>query len=265
MIRACFTSLSPLAALIFSAAICFAAPDWDSVTADVVILGEYHDNPTHHAHQAAAISALAARAVVYEMLTPDEAATLASIARTPDAMRDATTGFDWSNIADYTEVLAASPVIIGAALPRSRMRDAFANGAASVFGDDAAAFGLTTALSDDEQAIREQMQFDAHCAAMPLAMMGGMVAAQRLRDAHFARTVLDALAAHGAPVVLITGNGHARTDWGVPVYLAQVRPELNMFSLGQGEGGAPPPGSFDHIDTSAAIPDRTDPCAAFGQ
>ncbi|MEL7092846.1 MAG: ChaN family lipoprotein [Pseudomonadota bacterium] len=253
-----------MAALIASAAFCMAAPDWDTVTADVVILGEYHDNPTHHATQAAALAALAPQVVVYEMLTPDEAASLTDVPRTADAMRAATTGFTWSNITDYADVLAASPVILGAALPRDQVRAAFTDGAAAVFGDAAAKYGLTTALPQDEQATREQMQFDAHCAAMPLAMMGGMVAAQRLRDAHFARTVLAALDTSGAPVVLITGNGHARTDWGVPLYLSRVRPDLAVYSLGQGEAGNSPTGTFDHIDVTAPTPARDDPCAVFG-
>ncbi|MEM6758992.1 MAG: ChaN family lipoprotein [Pseudomonadota bacterium] len=257
--------VSPWAALIASAAFCVASPDWDTVTADVVILGEYHDNPAHHAAQAAALTALAPTAVIYEMLTPDEASSLADAARSPVAMRDATQDFDWSNIADYSDVLAGSPIIVGAALTRAQMRGAFTDGAAAIFGDFAGTYGLTTALPEDEQTARENMQFDSHCEAMPLAMMGGMVEAQRLRDAHFARTVFDALDRYGAPVVLITGNGHARTDWGVPVYLAQVRPDLTVLSLGQGEGGTPPPGSFDHINTSAPIPDRADPCAIFSQ
>ena len=46
----------------------------DLPRADVVLLGEVHDNPAHHAFQAEAVAYLAPRALVFEMLTPAQAA-----------------------------------------------------------------------------------------------------------------------------------------------------------------------------------------------
>ncbi len=232
-------------------------------TDDVIILGEFHDNPTHHDRQASAIKEISPKAVVFEMLTPDEAVQLADVERAKDAMQAATEGFLWNNIADYAGVLAASPVILGTALSREEMRGAFSNGAASVFGDEAEIYGLTSALPEDELAARKQMQFQAHCEAMPLEMMGGMVEAQRLRDAAFARTVIEALDTYGAPVVLITGNGHARMDWGVPVYLENARPGVSVTSIAQGENGAAPDGVYTTALSDADPPERGDPCEAF--
>ena len=173
-------------------------------------------------------------------------------------------------------MLSASPVIVGAALSRDDVRAAFGDGAASVFGGQSALYGLTESLPAAEQglrqteslpaaeqAAREALQFDAHCGAMPLEMTGGMVEAQRLRDAAFARTVLGAIDTYGTPVVLITGNGHARTDWGVPAYLTRARPDLDVVAIGQGEDGVPPQGTFDAEIIDAPSPDRPDPCAAF--
>ena len=250
-------------ALLASAVLCAASIVWSEYTEDVVILGELHDNPTHHQRQHNAVNDIQPKAVVFEMLTPDEARQLADVPRTTAAMQAATDGFHWSNIADYAGVLARSPVIVGAALPREDMRAAFSDGAASVFGTDADVYGLTTPLPAAEQNTRELGQFDAHCAAMPREMMGGMVEAQRLRDAAFARAVIAAVDSYGVPVVLITGNGHARTDWGVPRYLAQVRPDLVVASVGQGEEGRAPAGQFTNLITDAPAPDRSDPCAAF--
>lgn len=252
-------------ALVSTAVFLLAATDWSDFSGDVLILGEFHDNPQHHATQAAAARVIMPKAVVFEMLTPEEAALLADVPRDPDSMTVATDGFHWSNIADYSGVLAASPVIVGAALSRSDMRAAFSDGAAKVFGSDADTFGLTEPLSDDEQAIRELAQFDAHCEAMPLEMMGGMVQAQRLRDAAFARTVLSALDAYGAPVILITGNGHARLDWGVPAYITRARPDVRVTSVGQGERQEPPEGVYSWTLNGARAPERGDPCAVFNQ
>ncbi|MDA7429301.1 ChaN family lipoprotein [Primorskyibacter aestuariivivens] len=239
-------------------------PVWaaGSFDADVVILGELHDNPGHHARQAALIREIAPRAVVFEMLTPDEAAMLDGVARDPEVMAGAAQDVAWFNMSDYAGVLVASPRILGAALPHEQVRQAFSNGAAAVFGEEADAYGLTEALSPEELEARKALQFAAHCEAMPMEMMGGMVEAQRLRDASFARSVLAVLDRYGAPVVLITGNGHARKDWGVPVYLARVQPGIAVFALGQGEPDQPPHGSFDQMATSDA-PERDDPCATF--
>ncbi len=77
-----------------------------------------------------------------------------------------------------------------------------------------------------------------------------------------AREALDAFDEVGGPVVVITGNGHARKDWGVPSYLAQVRPELRVVSLGQSEDGTLPEGGFDMIIDAPSV-ERDDPCAAF--
>lgn len=239
-------------------------PVWaaGSLHADVVVLGEYHDNPGHHARQADLIAEISPKAVVFEMLTPEEAEALDTTPRVVPAMMEGVKTVAWANMADYVGVLVASSRVKGAALPREQVRQAFSDGAAVVFGEEADLYGLQNAIAPDEFETRKALQFAAHCEAMPMEMMGGMIEAQRLRDASFARTVLKAVDTYGAPVVLITGNGHARTDWGVPSYLARVRPELTVHAVGQGEPDQSPRGTFDTVAESPA-PERNDPCEAF--
>ena len=43
---------------------------------DVFVLGEVHDNPAHHRHQARVLRAIAPAAVVFEMLQPQHVAAL---------------------------------------------------------------------------------------------------------------------------------------------------------------------------------------------
>ncbi|PKP83969.1 MAG: hypothetical protein CVT80_10830 [Alphaproteobacteria bacterium HGW-Alphaproteobacteria-2] len=155
--------------------------------ADAVLLGEVHDNPAHHANQARAAAALQPRAIVFEMLTPDQAARVTAENRDDAAALAEAVGWEgsgWPDFALYHPIITAAPgaAILGGALPRETVRRAFETDAATVFGAEAARYGLDRALPEAEQAAREAEQMAAHCDALPEAMLPGMVAAQRLRD-----------------------------------------------------------------------------------
>lgn len=228
--------------------ISFSAGAQSLPPADIYVLGEVHDNPTHHAEQARLVAEIAPRAVVFEQLTDEQADRI-----DPDTPRDPQvldrlldwSDSGWPDIAFYVPIMAASDAVI--------------IGAAGAPGD-LSAFGLEAALPPEEQAAREQLQADVHCGALPENLLPRFVARQRETDAQFAARTIAAFEAHGGPVVLIAGNGHARTDWGVPAAIARVRPELRVVAVVQGEGGATLPGD---IVLQAEAPAREDPCAAF--
>ena len=233
-----------------------------------MILGEIHDNPAHHRNQATALKAMRPAAVVFEMLDADQAKVADARAVSGQALGEAL-GWDdsgWPDFAMYQPVFDAvgDARIYGMAVPRDRLGAVFSDGAAVVFGGGAARFGLDRALPEPEQAAREAMQAEAHCDALPVEMLPGMVAAQRFRDAAFADTVLTALAETGGPVAVITGSGHARTDWGMPAALRLAAPDVRVLSLGQLEDDGTPPDAppFDlWLVTPPA--ERPDPCAAL--
>lgn len=235
--------------------------------ADVVILGEVHDNGLHHIGQAAAIAAIRPKAVVFEMLTLEQAAQI-----TPELLGDQVAlaaalewqASGWPDFALYYPVFAGldDVRVFGAARPRDEVRRSFSEGAAAVFGAGADVLGLAQDLPVDQLEQRMQEQFEAHCEAMPLEMMGGMVEAQRFRDAAFGDVVVRAFEAVGGPVVLIAGNGHARKDWGVPAVLAQVVPDLTVLTVAHLEAPVQDEPPFDlWLITPAAM--REDPCLAF--
>lgn len=235
--------------------------------ADVVILGEIHDNPSHHLWQAEAVQSLAPAAVVFEMLSPDQATQI-----TPEGLADPEslaevigwTDTGWPDFALYQPVFDAvgEAAIFGAALPYGDVRAAVSEGAAALFSGDASLYGLDQPLPEDQQTTREAMQAEAHCNALPVALLSGMVEAQRLRDAGFATRVLAALEETGGPVVLITGNGHARTDWAVPAMIALVAPDVAVISVGQFESELEGDIPFDLWRVTEPA-ERDDPCAAF--
>ncbi|MCV6598316.1 MAG: ChaN family lipoprotein [Mangrovicoccus sp.] len=240
----------------------------DLPAAQIYILGEVHDNGMHHDNQARALHALAPAAVVFEMLSPGQA-QMVNQAPIKDAALGAELGWEahgWPDFALYLPVFEAlgAAQIYGMDLPRDKLREVFGSPLPEVFGEDAARFGLDQPLPEDMQSAREAFQFTAHCDALPEDLLPGMVDAQRLRDAHFARITLQALAETGGPVAVITGSGHARQDWGMPAALALAAPDVTVLSIGQVEepGQEIPP--FD-LWLVTAPAEREDPCAAFAK
>ena len=219
--------------------------------ADVYILGEVHDNPAHHAVQAAMVAAIAPVAIVFEMLTDEQADRIG-----PDTPRDAATLgplLDWAE-SGWPAIEMYAPVMAAA-------------GVAPVFGaagapGDLSAFGLDEPLPPDQQALREDLQRAAHCDGLPEGMLPEFVGRQRHKDALFAARTIAAFDAAGGPVVLIAGNGHARKDWGVPAAIARVRPDIVVVSVVQSEPERETvPGDVALV--APAPEGRMDPCDAF--
>jgi uncharacterized iron-regulated protein len=236
-------------------------------SADVVILGEVHDNALHHLHQAQAVAAIRPKAIVLEMLTPEQAARADGLDLSDAVALEAAfewTGSGWPDFAFYHPILVAAPgaAIFGGALDRATLRRAFDEPLPVIFGAGAAEFGLTRVLEPADQAAREAIQLAAHCSALPPELLPGFVAAQRLRDAELARAVRDAVLATGGPVVLIAGSEHARRDVGVPAKLALAAPGLKVLSVGQMERDPGPAAPYDLWIVTEAAP-RSDPCAGF--
>jgi uncharacterized iron-regulated protein len=244
------------------------APPDTARAADVIFLGEIHDNPAHHEVQAAWVAALRPGAIVFEMLTEEQVARITPALRADRTALEAALQWEsagWPDFDMYFPIFAAAPDarIIAAAVPRDRLGALMAEDLAAVAGPEVTArFTLDRPLAPQDQAAREALQDAAHCDALPDDLLPRMVSVQRLRDAALAQAALVGLADEGGPVVVITGNGHARTDWGAPALLRQAAPEVLVFALGQSEAAVPPDGAFDHVLDAPAV-DRGDPCDAF--
>lgn len=237
-----------------------------ALEADIVIIGEVHDNPDHHRRQARLIRELRPAAVAFEMLTPEQAEIANSHSLRSPALGEALKWEDsgWPAFSLYLPVFEAvgQAPIYGMALPRAQVNRAVSEGAAAVFGQDAGKFGLDQPLPEQEQHQRERHQQTVHCNMLPEDLLAGMVEAQRLRDASFARVALGALRERGSPVVVIAGSGHARRDWGIPRALAIAAPGIRVTSIGQLEDEPDNDGRFDRWFVSEPV-DRGDPCQAF--
>ncbi|HZF79897.1 MAG TPA: ChaN family lipoprotein, partial [Rubrivivax sp.] len=137
--------------------------------------------------------------------------------------------------------------------------------AANVSRDDAraamrdglAAHGFDATVPDDLLAVLAAQIEASHCGMLDATTARRMALAQVARDQFMAR-VLEAHAGRG--VVLLAGNGHVRTDVGVPRWLsAGLRSRsLSVGMLEEGDTTA----AFDRRVFTAPQP-RPDPCASF--
>lgn len=240
--------------------------------ADIVVLGEVHDNPAHHANQAEIVAALEPDALVFEMIPQADEEAVNKLRANGAGEGEVAAALDWERSGwpafdFYWNILAAAPraQIFGAEQPRSDVRRATIEGAAGAFGPDASNYGLDRPLPAAEQRFREAEQAAAHCDALPPQMLPGLVEAQRFRDASLAdATIWARTMTGGGQVVVITGSGHADKVRGMPALVGHAQPGLSIVTLGQFEQD---PGNAEDYDALllAPAPPREDPCVKLRQ
>lgn len=266
--------------------------------ADLVLVGERHDNPDHHALQARIVAGLVARgrrpAVAFEMLDAGDAPAIAGALATEGsaaALREAVAwdASGWPPFALYAPlfeaVLRARLPIVAANLPRSERHAIGHGGIAALPPARRAALGLDAPADPGERrALAEQIR-EAHCGHAPPAMLERMVDVQRAWNAQLARALASAAAATpdeaallvasaaaatpDGSALLVAGNEHVRRDRGAPRWLARFAPRAHVASVGLLEidpddpaadpsAGAP----FDYVWLTPRA-DLADPCEKY--
>lgn len=242
--------------------------------ADIVLLGELHDNAAQHRLRLQWLRALADRTsvtLVLEHLDADAQPRLDQARQSQDTrlpldkrarqLAEAAgfrfDGWDWSLIGPVVEFALEKNLPIRAANLSSREAYSIARGEPHALSDMVPA-GWTPEI---EQRMALLIR-EGHCGLLPETMIPAMVRAQRARDARIAQVVLQARAGGRRPV-LLAGNGHVRTDLGVPLHLRDsVRPET-VFAVGLLEAPpSPGEGHFDAVRITEAH-ERADPCEAL--
>ena len=254
-----------------------------------VLLGEVHDNPAQHAARAELLRTLLADGrpswVVFEQIDREHSAAIAALApasaRDVDAVIDAgrldRRGWGWPlHRALFAAALAGGARVVGGNVGRAEATLIVSGGAARLpddlrrwFADDGSDGGRPEARWTAAQAAQLRRDIDeGHCGALPAAMLVPMALAQRARDAGLAAAMLAAPA--GTRVLLIAGNGHVRSDTGVPHYLRSTGVAAQaIVTVGSLERTSPSdrsaPAGLDNYDF-VAVTDaqrRADPCAGF--
>lgn len=242
--------------------------------ADFVLLGEYHDNARDHAARGALIRAAATRhpGLVFEQFARSDAALpLPAPGDSLEGWLDRS-GFDrkgwqWPMHRPVIEAAVATrSAIWGSGLSRDTLRSVVRG------GRDASPPALLAImnrapLDSAAQAAIDHELFVDHCGKLPANLMAGMRAAQEVRDASMTAALL--AAAGKGPAWLIAGNGHVRSDMGVPRLLRAAAPGRRVLAVG-----------FLERDSTGALPDtaerhryqlvvvtppapREDPCAGL--
>jgi uncharacterized iron-regulated protein len=211
--------------------------------AQFVLLGEKHDNPDHHRIQEWLLRALIAAgrrpAVGFEMFTTDDTAAIArQLAVQPtdadglaEAVNWARSGWPaWAMYRPIAEAtLQARLPVVATNLSPTTARSLAQGSTAALDAAFMARHGLDRSLpAETHRAMAEEIRA-AHCGYASDPQVNAMILVQRARDAQMAASLAAAAPRDGA--VLIAGAGHARRDYGVPMYLATQSPGASVISV----------------------------------
>jgi len=245
--------------------------------ARVVYLGESHDNPAHHAHQARILQALlnagARPALAFEMLTQDQQREVDEAMRQVDgaAALDARLRWrerGWLDFGMYQPVfelaLRFRLPVIAADLDPGTVRRIAKDGLGVLPEAERAQLASRLRPDPEREARLEREIAEAHCGLLPAAAIPFMAQAWHARNVIMARRISQALE-KGRRVVVIVGRGHLERG-GLPDQLNALRPGTPQLVVEFVEAAAddsiPPPGS-SQIRWLTSRVDRGDPCAAL--
>ena len=266
-----FPSPRPVSVLVLSTALWVAGCAWlppaaDApvakrvaalLPADALILGEQHDADDHHRIEREAVEALIAQdrlaALALEMAEEGQTTARLPASATEAQVRAALEWQDkaWPWDAYGPAVMAAVRAgvpVLGANMPRARMKDAMAD------------VSLDAQLGDAARALQQEAVRTGHCNLLPASQIVPMTRIQIARDRAMAQTRVKARQP-GKTVLLIAGSGHAPRTLGVPQHLPTdvkvVSVKLFASATAPAAGSDP---EFDQVWKTAPLPEK-DYCA----
>lgn len=230
--------------------------------APLLLIGEQHDNPDHHALQLWVLEQLAQRrrggALLLEMLNPDqqarvEAAQAALRRGEQPALPEALAwqpGWDWAQYAALVDWGLRQPQpLLAANLDQDEILALYR------------ARTLPTGARSNQPAVHEALLAQlrqSHCGLLPESQLPAMLAVQQQRD----RRMAERLLAAPQPAVLLAGGFHVRRDLGVPLHLADLGEERARVLMLAEVGRSPQASEADYVWFTPAQP-AVDHCAAL--
>ncbi|MGO4609123.1 ChaN family lipoprotein [Variovorax sp. 2RAF20] len=225
---------------------------------DALLLGEQHDAPEHHAIEREAVEALVARghlaALALEMA--EEGRSTARIAPTATEAQ-VQAALDWSDKAwpwasygpTVMVAVRAGVPVVGANLPRTRMRDAMAD------------VSLDVQLNGEAYAVQQDAVREGHCKMLPESQIVPMTRIQVGRDRAMAQAIVKARRP-GQTVLLIAGAGHVVRTLGVPQHLPDDIKVATVQMRAAAAATDVAAGDYDSTWQTPPLPEK-DYCAEF--
>ncbi len=253
--------------------------------ADVLLLGETHDNPLHHVNQEkllkARIGSGARPALVMEQLDAESQTALdqALSGDNRDEVLNSVTGLiKFANKEPYRSLLAIAidnklPVI-AANISSKHLQPVIWYGYSAYDAGELKRLAVEQVWSESRQNYLVTHMGGAHCGELRDELRVGLTRSQRLRDALLADSAVSSIT---RSVVVIVGRDHARRDIGLPLYFAARAPAARILSIGFVEvsEGKADPGDYEVKSATGEAPydviwftpraERPNPCANFGK
>ena len=234
----------------------------------VVLLGEVHDNAAQHAIREQALrrwlESGARPTLLMEQFDRDRQGELDRALVQPGASADgviaaaeATStrpgqGWHWPFYRPYVALAIEYRLpIVAANVSRADAR--------RIVSEGLQALGFDPNVPADVAAVQAGEIADSHCGLLEAADAQRLVAAQVARDQFMAR-MIERVAPHA--VVLLAGNGHVRSDVGVPRWLKPATRERSV-AIGLLEPGTSMEGMRFDVVLRTPEQSRTDPCQAM--
>ena len=220
----------------------------------IVLLGEVHDNPEHHRVRGDILWPRLERlvstnglqpAAVFEHIRTSQQAQLdrfSQLARSSRGVLGAAellneVGWETSGWppgktfeALFAGALSANLPIYPGNAPRDRTRALARGDGAGVTPQETGRLDVAHSMPDPLlRSLATELEA-SHCGAVPASAFVAMSLAQRYADAHMADVLVKAAEMHGA-AFLLAGNGHIRSDRGVPWYLRRLAPSRKVVSV----------------------------------
>lgn len=190
---------------------------------EVVLVGERHDNPDHHALQLWLLRALTqARpqgSLLLEMLEPEQQARVDRVRRglrdgqSPSDLQAALNwqeGWDWKLYGPLVSDALVQPYpLMHANLGRDEIM--------AIYRELPALSGAASTSDVVRAALLAQIEA-SHCGLLPASQLPAMLAVQQQRD----RRMAERLLAAPEPALLLAGAFHVRRDLGVPLHVEDL-------------------------------------------
>jgi len=254
-------------------------------TANVLLLGETHDNTWHHDHQQqllkARIESGARPALMMEQLNAENQQELDQIlagSNRDEALSKASALIKFTDWQLYSPLLAIAidnklPVI-AANVSSQYLQRAIRKGYSAYDAGEIKRLAVEEVWNESRQEYLLTQMGGAHCGELRDELRLGLTRSHRLRDASMADSAVSSIV---RGVVAIVGRGHARRDIGLPIYFAARAPSARVISIGFVEvsPGMTDPEDYETESATGDVPydliwfsprnERTDPCANFGK